>query len=133
MRGVSRLFNPNFKLMEIQNIIDLVETRFLPLTDNISSDIRFSSDSVDVILSKDHVHVMHQVFAKNQLVVISNKEWTSIQYCPGQIAKNDITRVYLSLIDIFESQIKDSKMIVSKREQIKAKITELEKELQECN
>lgn len=119
--------------MEIQNIIDLVETRFLPLITNIKSDVRFNRAQLTLILSATHVHLMHEVYLPNQLNVISYTDWTSVQYCPGKLTEDDLVFVHDTLIEIFETHIKDSKMIVSKREQIKAKITQLEKELQECN
>lgn len=118
--------------MEIQQIIELVETRFLPLITNIKSDVSFNHGPLTLVLARTHVHLMHEVFAANQLVVISYPEWTSIQYCPGKLTEDELVFAHDTLIEIFETQIKGSNLIISKREQIKNKIKALERELASC-
>ena len=118
--------------MEIKEIIQLMETRFLPLIDNIKSPLNFKLGEVNISITPTYVHVFYNSFSENQFDCTSNNKWTNVTVCPNHITEDDLVIVHDSLIEIWETHLKDSNIIQSRKQQITNRIKELEKELILC-
>ena len=118
--------------MEIKEIIQLIETRFLPLIDNIKSPLSFRFGEVNLTIHPSYIHVFYKVFSSSQFDCTSNKDWTSVSVCPNHITEDDLVAIHDSLIDIWDKHLKDSNIIQSRRTQITNRIKELENELSLC-
>lgn len=115
--------------MEIKEIIEVVETRFLPLISNINSSLNFKFGELNIDLTSSYVHVYYNPFSKNQFTCHNNNEWSSVQFCPNHLTEDDTSFIYAALDNIYDNQIKGSKLLQSKGEQLTNKIKELENEL----
>lgn len=118
--------------MEIKEIIQLIETRFLPLIDNINSPLSFKLGEVNISITPTYVHVFYREFSENQFDCTSNNKWTNVTVCPNHITDDDLVVVHDSLIEIWETHLKDSNILQSRKQQITNRIKELEKELTLC-
>lgn len=119
--------------MEIKQITDLVETRFLPLISNINTSFDLKYGEVTVSFNEKYVHVIYRPFDSNQFTSVTNKDWTSVTVCLDHITDDDLVNVHDSLIEIWEQQVKESKLLLAKRERIKKEIAKLENELLLCD
>jgi len=117
--------------MEIKEIIELVETRFLPLISNINSSLNFKFGELNIEITSSYVHVFYNPFSKNQFTCHTNNEWSSVQLCPNHLTEDDTAFIYAALDNIYDNQIKESKLLLSKGEQLTNKIKELENEYSE--
>lgn len=115
--------------MNPNQIAELVESRFLPLTKDIRTPLNFQLGEVFIHLTRDQAHLFYQALTPNQFTCVSTPDWTSITFCPSSTTNDDLVVIHDSLIDIWNNNIKDSSLAKSKREQLQRKITELELEL----
>ncbi|SEG75464.1 hypothetical protein SAMN05421877_11917 [Sphingobacterium lactis] len=118
--------------MEIKEIIQLIETRFLPLIDNIKSPLSFRFGEVNLTIHPSYIHVFYKVFSSSQFDCTSNKDWTSVSVCPNHITQDDLLVVHDSLIDIWENNLKGSKIIMTRKEQLTNRMKEIQNELSLC-
>ncbi|MGM1427926.1 hypothetical protein ACS126_01620 [Sphingobacterium lactis] len=117
--------------MEIKDIIEMVETRFLPLSPNIDHSFDLKFGDLHVNCNRTHIHIYYRTLTPNQFTLIAYPEWTSVQFCPDHLTEDDIMFIYAALDNIYENHIKGSKLLLSKGEQLTNKIQELQNELQE--
>lgn len=119
--------------MDINQITDLVETRFLPLINKIKSSFDLKFGELNIQFTSSYVHVYYNSLRKNQFTCSSNNEWTCVQYCPNHLSDDDTAYIYEALLNIWENQIKESKLMLSKKQILQEKLKQIEKELEECN